>query len=157
MNHTEMFIARFYESINVEDPNDLSIESLSDRTDLRVHFWDLTSAIVKFKGEYKVFINEKLNERQQWQDFGHEMGHYFWHGGRKLYLTNKFVEYQEIKADYFSYHFCVPTFMLTKLKGLTVYDVMSLFNVEFDFALRRLEMYKNKILENKIVYERAYY
>ncbi len=48
--------------------------------------------------------------------------------------------------------FCAPLLITSNgtyvsyVKGVTVYDVMNLFNVEFDFALRRLEMYKSKIL-----------
>lgn len=39
--------------------------------------------------------------------------------------------------------------MLQEIKGVDVYDVVELFNVEFDFALRRLEMYKNKWLSRR--------
>lgn len=149
MNRTELFITRFYESINVGGPEQLSIESLSERMNLCVNYWEFTSEIINYKGVYKVFINEKLNEQQQWQDFGHEIGHFFWHGGNRNCMTHHFVRFQEIKSDYFAYHFCVPTFMLLNLEEVTVYAVMNLFNVEFDFALRRLEMYKSKVLERK--------
>lgn len=37
------------------------------------------------------------------------------------------------------------------LKGVDVYDVMQLFNVEFDFALRRLEMYYSKCLAKGVL------
>ena len=85
------------------------------------------------------------------------MYHYFYDETNYDLLHENYAEYGESKADYFAYHFCVPTFMLYNLKGVDVYDVMELFNVEFDFALRRLEMYKNKMLERVGIYERSYF
>jgi len=157
MNNTEKFIKRIYESINICSPDQLTISNVAEKMNLGVDYWPYTSVFAECKGRCKVFINENLNKQQQWQDFSHEMGHYFQDGGCHRQFIRHYINYREIKADYFAYHFCVPTFMLLKIKGVDVYDVMNLFNVEFDFALRRLEMYKNKILENKIVYERAYY
>lgn len=40
--------------------------------------------------------------------------------------------------------------MLQKTESLAVYDIMSLFNVEHDFAVRRLEMYQNKLYEEEM-------
>lgn len=157
MNSTEFFIKRLYEAIYINDPYQLCIDKICNRLQLEINYWKFTSAIVELKGKYKVFINENLNLQQQWQDFGHEMKHYFFDGGSQLYLTDQFLGYQETKADYFAYHFCVPTFMLMNIKGVTVNDVMNLFNVEFDFALRRLEMYKNKMIGRVAENAGAYY
>lgn len=145
MNKTEIFIARFYQSVNIIDPLELSIVNVSERINLSVIYWELGSAFSEHNGENKMFINKYLNTQQRWQDFGHEMKHYFFDTGNPLYLNTDYVEFQELKADYFSYHFCVPTFMLQELKGVSIYEVMNRFNVEFDFALKRLEMYKNKL------------
>src|SRR5690625_2183486 len=146
MNHTERFIARFYQSINKTQPENLTIECISDKLNIEVCYWHRSSTMSELNGEYMLFINEKLSEQQQWQEFGHEMCHYFRDRSNRNLLFSSFVDYSETKADYFAYHFCVPTFMLCEIKGVDVYDVMNLFNVEFDFALRRLEMYQNKIL-----------
>lgn len=145
MNDTEKLIVKFYQSLNIRVPDGLSITNISNSLNVDVHYWDYSSAIAEVGGVYKVFVDYRLNQQQQWQDFGHEMSHYFGDGDRNV-LRENYVDYRESKADYFSYHFCVPTFMLMKIKGVDVYDVMHLFNVEFDFALRRLEMYRNKIL-----------
>lgn len=152
MNLTERFIMNFYQSINISLPSELSIESITEKLDLEVHFWNFGSAIVERKGTYKIFINNNLNTRQQWQDFGHEMSHFFHDRINKKLLFNCFIDYRETKADYFAYHFCVPTFMLYNLKGVDVYDVMELFNVEFDFALRKLEMYQSKLISRRSSY-----
>lgn len=36
--------------------------------------------------------------------------------------------------------------MLMQFKGAEVYDVMDLFNVDYSFALRRLEMFRSKMI-----------
>jgi len=68
----------------------------------------------------------------------------------KMFI-NENLSHQEYKADYFAYHFCVPTFMFRKLRELNIYEIMNLFNIEFDFGLRRLELYKNKILMRGVI------
>ena len=149
MNLTESFVTKFYQSININFPSELSILCIAEKLDLEVHFWNFGSAIAERKGIYKIFINNNLNARQQWQEFGHEMSHYFFDQQDKKLMFSSFIDYRETKADYFAYHFCVPTFMLQQFKEVSVYDVMELFNVEFDFALRRLEMYQSKLITRR--------
>ena len=55
-------------------------------------------------------------------------------------------KYQEYKANSFMYHACIPTFMLNELSindysSSTVLKVSKLFQVEYDFALKRLTQY----------------
>lgn len=152
MNNTERFIAQFYQSIGKTQPYQLSIVAISNRLNLNIHYWKYSSAMTQLNGKYRLFINDQLNEQKQWQEFGHEMSHYFRDRGNRFVLRNSFIDYRETKSDYFAYHFCIPTFMLMNLKGFDVYDVMRLFNVEFDFALRRLEMYKHKLINRRSSY-----
>ena len=146
MNNTETFIAKFYRSIDIIDPLLLSKKLIIDHLNIRLYYWNHSSAIVRRNGKYHLFINESLTTRQQWQDFGHEMYHYFFDETRYDLLYESFGDYGETKADYFSYHFCVPTFMLMQLKEVSVDVITRLFNVEYEFALRRLEMYQGKLM-----------
>ena len=155
MNRTEYFIKRIYEHIDIDDPGDLTIENVSSLLNLTVNYWDDGSCLVNHKNNYEVFINQDLSKQGQWQEFGHEMKHYFLDCGGRKYLTSMFIDHLENKANYFAYHFCVPTFMLQNLKGVSAHDIATLFNVEFSFALKRLEMYKNNMfatLGTKVVY-----
>lgn len=61
-------------------------------------------------------------------------------------LTFRYTEWQ---ANYFAYHFAVPTFMLEKLNIQTAQDIVNHFDVDYAFALRRLEMYRNNHLYYK--------
>lgn len=156
MNATEKFVMRFYQNIDIHDPFLLSKEMIVDCLGIKLIYWKNTSSIAKYQGNYYLFLNENLTEQRQWQEFGHEMYHYFYDDTNYCLLKESFAEYGETKADYFAYHFCVPTFMLQELKEVSVYDVMELFNVEFDFALKRLEMYKHRLINRRNIYgERA--
>lgn|SRR5690625_2365602 len=156
MDNTDKYIYDLFKRFGIFSHDQLTIGHMSMIFDIKTHYWDEVSSIAIYKDRYKMFINENLNRSRQWQEFGHEMKHYFLDEGDILYLPKIYKIYQESKADYFAYHFCIPTFMLQKLKGVTVYDVMNLFNVEFEFALRRLEMYKNKVFERMMACERSY-
>jgi|SRR5690625_412301 len=155
MNATEKFVMRFYQNIDVHEPFLLSKEKIVDHLGIKLIYWKNTSSIARYKGNYYLFLNENLTEQRQWQEFGHEMSHYFFDQQDKKLMFSSFIDYRETKADYFAYHFCVPTFMLYNLKGVDVYDVMELFNVEFEFALRRLKMYEGKMM-NARVYTKAW-
>lgn len=156
MNKIEIYVMNFFKSLNIFEPQQLTIENLSESMNLPIVFWNYASEITVYKGRYKIFINESLCNRQRWQEFGHEIGHFLLHVGNQSNMNHIFRSYQEKQAEYFAYHFCVPTFMLYDLKEVDVYDVMNLFNVEFDFAFRRLEMYHNKIMDWRKYYERSY-
>lgn len=156
MNLTEKYIYKFYRSMNINEPRLLSCELVIDYLDMKLKYWPHSSTIAAHDNRYIVFINESITMQQQWQEFGHEMYHYFYDNTSYDLLKVTYAEYGETKADYFAYHFCVPTFMLQNIKGVDVYDVMYLFNVEFDFALRRLEMYKSKCINRRICYERTH-
>lgn len=152
MNNTELFINLFYESIGVTRYNQLSIESISENLNLDVHYWDYTSELVSYRNKYKIFINNQLTSQKQWQDFGHEMCHFAWHHGSQDFLKETYQEYQEFKADYFMYHFCAPSFMLEQHEVVSVYDIMNLFNVDFNFAIRRLDMHESKMLSKNMIF-----
>ena len=153
MNATERFVMRFYQNIDVHEPFLLSKEMIVDCLGIKLIYWKNTSSIARYKGNYYLFLNENLTEQRQWQEFGHEMYHYFFDNEEYRY---SYSIYGESKADYFSYHFCIPSFMLDSFNEVSVYDVMELFNVEYDFAFRRLEMYKHKVLNRRNIYgERA--
>ncbi|TWM59962.1 hypothetical protein CHCC14814_2539 [Bacillus paralicheniformis] len=59
-------------------------------------------------------------------------------------------DYQERQANYFSYHFCIPTFMLRGMKIPHNYFfdarlIAKTFKVTETFATTRLNMYFNKM------------
>ena len=146
MNKTEGYVYSLLKSLSIHQSEQLSISSVSELTKTPVLYWEFSSEAVFYENRHKIFLDENLSKQAQWQDFGHEFYHVVGHAGSQSRTMNKyFYQLQEWQADYFSYHFCVPTFMLDQLKEVSVCEIMNLFNVEEEFAYRRLEMYQNKV------------
>ncbi len=149
----EQFVHQLFDILAISQPDQLNIAAVSALTNISVKRWEFSSEAVSYRGKRLIFINEELSRQESWQEFAHELYHLLGHvGNQNKYMHRLFMTHQEKQAEYFSYHFCVPTFMLQKLKGVDVYVIMRLFNVEFDFAMRRLEMYKSKIMERSMGY-----
>ncbi|WP_432702935.1 ImmA/IrrE family metallo-endopeptidase [Lysinibacillus sphaericus] len=146
--HTEDFIKNLYVRIGILLPNYLKFQSISDQLGIHVFCWEDSSQALFSKNNSFIFLNEQLTPPQQWQDFCHELGHVLLHTGNQQRMYPLFREYQEYKANNFMYHACVPSFMLDELEPteLTVENVQRLFNVEYDFAFKRLEQYRSKKL-----------
>ncbi|GAA0422767.1 ImmA/IrrE family metallo-endopeptidase [Virgibacillus sp. AGTR] len=145
-SRTEDYIQHLLAKINIKIPTELRIENISNSLKIPVYFWEFSSETVYKNGKCIIFLNATNNEQVQWQEFAHEIAHNLWHAGRQEYLPQAFIELQEWQANYFSYHLCVPTFMLQRIPKASPYQIMHLFNVEYEFACKRLEMYKNKFI-----------
>ncbi|GAA0415424.1 ImmA/IrrE family metallo-endopeptidase [Virgibacillus salarius] len=135
----EDLVYKLYTSIGVKDPTGLEMHKIAKKLGVEITYDE--NKVFRFENEISL---KKRTKRQEWMDFGHELGHCLMHCGLQVSMHPLFVELQEWQANNFAYHFCVPTFMLDKLYNYTVCDVMQLFNVDYDFACKRLEIYKNK-------------
>lgn len=129
-------------------PSQLDYQTVAQHLGIRVYLWEHKSQVLFFNEFSFIFLNEQLSEPQLWQDFCHELGHVLLHTGNQQRMFPLFREYQEYKANNFMYHACVPSFMLDELEPteLTVENVQRLFNVEYQFAFKRLEQYRSKKL-----------
>jgi len=146
-NSTERYVRKLYKSMSLVHPHQLTIEEVSKKLRIKIRYWDFPSEAVNTKGKYFIILNKSLNERERWQDFGHEITHILIHVGRQDWMHQLFIDLQEYQANYFAYHFCVPTFMLDDLKEVSICVIMDKFNVEEEFATRRFEMYENRRLD----------
>lgn len=146
--HLEDYVNNLYKSLSISDPYQLDIDLIAKKLRLDVFYGNAS-----FRLNDNIMI-KKTTRQKEWQSFGHELCHFLRHVGNRFSVNRLFKDLQEYQADYFSYHFCVPTFMLQKLKEVNVYVIMNLFNVEEDFAARRLEMYQSKLIggNNYVVY-----
>ncbi|WP_107951339.1 ImmA/IrrE family metallo-endopeptidase [Lysinibacillus parviboronicapiens] len=144
--HTEEYIKTLYNHIGIFTPQELNFHTIAERLRINTFFWSESSQALFTGNTGLLFLNESLTPQQQWQDFCHELCHVLLHTGHQGRMSPLFREYQENKANNFMYHACIPSFMLDELEqsdssALTVHHVQQLFNVEYDFAVKRLEQY----------------
>lgn len=145
-NHTEDFIKEFYIRISILRAEQFDFKIISMKLGIHVFYWSDKSQALFLKEHRYIFLNEQLTKQQQWQDFCHELAHVLLHTGHQGRMSSLFHEYQENKANNFMYHACVPSFMLDDIEpsNLTVEYVQQQFNVEYDFAFKRLKQYFSK-------------
>lgn len=146
LTYTEEFIKILYLKIGMTTPMTLTLKSIVKSLGIHVFYWPEKSQALFFNDTGYIMLNNNLTSQQQWQDFCHELCHILLHTGRQKHMFPLFREYQEYKANNFMYHACVPSFMLDEIEpsNLTVEYVQQQFNVEYDFAFKRIEQYYNK-------------
>lgn len=141
--HLEDYVFDLYKSIGITSPTDLDMLLIANRLGAEIVYrrnaFSFDNEIVLVRGD----------ERQEWMDFGHEICHYLRHSGSQLRMNPLFIELQEWQANNFAYHFCIPTFMLQEIeilryKNEAIQSIVDTFSVDYDFAIRRLEMYQRK-------------
>lgn len=148
-SYLEDFIKDFFSTMGIISPSLLNFQVIANNLGIKVFYWPDSSQALFTKEQPFIFLNESLNPQQQWQEFCHELAHVLLHTGDQFYMSPLFREYQENKANNFMYHACMPTFMLEELQLVdctpqTVMKLQELFNVEYNFALKRLKQYYNK-------------
>lgn len=146
LTHTEEYIKMFYLKIGISTPQELQFRTISNYLGISTFYWPEQSQALFTGNKGFILLNENLSPQQQWQDFCHELCHVLFHAGNQSKIPASFREYQEAKANIFMYHAAIPTFMLDQLHIynfdiMTVYEVQKLFNVEYEFAVKRLQHY----------------
>ncbi|MGG3798025.1 ImmA/IrrE family metallo-endopeptidase [Metabacillus fastidiosus] len=156
LTQLEENIKNLYINLGIELPYEIDIYHISNELDIWIYFHPHKSEIFKRNGLFSMFLDEELSVQEQWQDFGHELGHIIRHTGNQHKLAIPFRALQENQANNFMYHFCVPTFMLLNYEinnFMNINDGISFiskaFNVTEEFAKRRLVQFKNQIYQAK--------
>ncbi|KOY81504.1 hypothetical protein ADM90_19560 [Lysinibacillus macroides] len=152
--HLEDYVQQFYTRLGITDPTLLQFEEMALRMGLKVFYWSEKSQALFIDGRYYIFLNENQSPKQQWQDFCHELSHVLLHTGDQFHMYPLFREYQEFKANHFMYHACMPTFMMDDLKlnysaPQVIRELQEIFNVEYEFASKRLLQYKSKLIMHR--------
>ncbi len=144
--YIENYIKELYTSLSISSPKQLDIKVIAKKLDIKLSY-----GISTFRDGNDIMLQRSTRQRE-WQLFGHELCHYLRHCGHQLNMHRLFVDLQENQANYFAYHFCVPTFMLRNFEFSSYYDraihqIAHSFNVTTKFAKTRLDMYENKQLQ----------
>ncbi|MBD8026463.1 ImmA/IrrE family metallo-endopeptidase [Ureibacillus sp. Re31] len=155
MSHTEDFIKDLYLRIGILKPQQLNYHKIANGLGVKLFYWDDSSQALFLKDLACIFLNRNLTQQELWQDFCHELAHVLFHWGNQRRMSESFRQYQETKANQFMYHACVPSFMLNELNIFdatyeSVRSVCKLFNVEYEFALKRIRQFiqKKRFMQN---------
>ncbi|ANU13501.1 phage-like element PBSX protein [Planococcus halocryophilus Or1] len=146
-NNLEDYITKLLHRIDIFHPHQLTMENIYPRLGLTVYHIPQDSMAI----EGIIFLDNRKTDAYQWQDFGHELCHALWHAGDQALIPLSMREYQEWKAENFSQHLCIPTFMLDKMElpnheKEAVWMIMETFGVERWFAEKRLRQYLSNFL-----------
>ncbi|WP_141905936.1 ImmA/IrrE family metallo-endopeptidase [Lysinibacillus sp. Y5S-8] len=146
--YTEDFIESLYTKLEILLPHQLDVNEIAYKLGILVYFWDNPSQVLFLGDQAYIFLDQNLSPKQLWQDFCHELCHVLFHSGSQEKMPYSWIEYQEWKANNFMVQACVPTFMLNKInlpesEDKAIQLIQELFNVEWDFAYKRLAQYKN--------------
>lgn len=149
-SHLEDYIKNFYTSLKILSPLDLDIRRIAKELNIKIYYWNDRSQALFLKESAFIFLNNDLSTEHQRQDFMHELCHVLLHTGDQMRMSPLFREFQEFKATNFTYHACVPTFMLEKmvfpdLEAKAVNMIQETFHVEYSFAKKRLKQYLSNI------------
>ncbi|MCA1183432.1 ImmA/IrrE family metallo-endopeptidase [Bacillus licheniformis] len=149
-SHLEDWIENLYRSINIITPEQIDFERIAELLGIRVYFKPTPSCTFKYNDVYTIILDSRKTRCEQWDDFAHELCHLYRHEGDKKTMPKFWSDYQERQANYFSYHFCIPTFMLRgmKIPHNHFFDarlIAKTFKVTESFATTRLNMYFNKM------------
>ncbi|WP_407969038.1 ImmA/IrrE family metallo-endopeptidase [Bacillus altitudinis] len=149
LSHLEEEVKKIYTKLNMFTPESIDMERIAVALKIWLHFERRPSIVFCVNGSYSMVIDKRLNKKQQWEEFGHELCHVIKHYGNQFDMHKLFRELQEFQAKQFMYHFCVPTFMLQKmrlppLQSEAIKFIGDAFNVTYSFAARRLEIFERK-------------
>lgn len=151
LTNLEEKIKKMYLSWGIRRPDQMDMLEIAAKLDIWVHFLDSDSWALEKDGLFSIILNKKKSEPEQWQDFAHELNHVLCHSGNQLNMSDSFAAFQEAKANNFSLHFCVPTFMILE-SGLpytwseALLFVMETFNVTEEFARKKLIHFERQVI-----------
>ncbi|MFJ7916132.1 MULTISPECIES: ImmA/IrrE family metallo-endopeptidase [unclassified Lysinibacillus] len=142
--HLEDYIRELYTEIGVTKPKHLDPRIIAPRLGFIVIYLPCDSVSY----DNIIYIDSRLPEEKQWEEFCHELGHVISHVGNQTKSFQMFREYQEWKANNFAFQACVPTFMLNNInlpknKKEAIITICILFKVDYEFAKKRLDHYLN--------------
>ncbi|GLF92317.1 phage-like element PBSX protein XkdA [Bacillus safensis] len=149
LTHLEEDIKRLYAQLQISGPAYRDMQRIASEFHVWVHYEDTGSMMIKHQGLYSIILNRSLSPEEQWQDFAHELCHVLKHTGNHFKMHKLFRELQEFQAKQFMYHFCVPTFMLMKMKlpnlrQQAILYIAQTFHVTLAFAEKRLALFEQR-------------
>jgi len=143
----------------IRSVSQLNIDEVAARLNVWVHYMNETSRALEYLGLRSILVDKRLSEREQWEDFLHELCHVLRHAGNQTVMPKAFREGQEAEANRFVMYAAIPASMLADLKLPDRMDeaaewLAERFGVTIALAARRLEQIQRRIFA-RILWEEA--
>ena len=150
----EEFVEATYEAIGITSPEQITVEQLSSRLNIWVHYGPVTSrALEAAGGMYSMFLADRLSPPQQRLDFLHELCHLLRHAGNQMSMRAAYTRMQELEAEQFVLYAAMPSSMVSRFTPIlptmeaAVPCLADAFNVPIEFAAKRVDQIKRRIVE----------
>ncbi|MFC3799996.1 ImmA/IrrE family metallo-endopeptidase [Cohnella sp. GCM10012308] len=148
----EQWIEALWLRAGIVKPDQLTIEEVSDRLDVWVHYMSQSSKALEWMGIRSVLIDLRLTAEQQWEDYLHELCHILRHAGNQTVMPRSFLEHQEAEAKRFVLYASMPFSMVKDMKlppsrGEAVQLLAGKFGVTCELADVRLDQFQRRAFE----------
>lgn len=153
----EQYVEDLYIRIGITEPQQLTIDELSQRLNIWVYYENIRSrAIDSATGMCSMFIDNRLLPQLQWLEFLHELCHLLRHAGNQTIMPSSFLEAQEEEADRFAMYASVPFSILSRLpvpdrRSEAIAYIADEFRIPPDIAEKRLEQIQRKVLQGTLI------
>lgn len=119
------------------------IQLISKELNINTYYFEDFSEANNLCDQYNIFLNKNQSEQKTWQDFGLYLGYILLQKQSDENCVILSINRHKKLAKKFMYHFCMPDFMMKNLNiplinETTIKQLSVLFNVEYDFAKKRL-------------------
>lgn len=148
----EQWIEALWSRAGIVTPEQLTIQEVSDRLDVWVHYMDATSKALEWMGIRSVLIDLRLTAERQWEDYLHELCHILRHAGNQTVMPRSFLEHQEADAKRFVLYAAMPYSMVREVslpsaRGEAIQLLSRRFGVTCELAALRLEQFQRRAFE----------
>lgn len=141
----EPFVAHFYHSQHVVNPESISLLTWNELADIRVLYRPGANKVQRIGDIFVILVEKGLSLPDRRAVIAHEIGHVLLHTGDQLWLPGAWRAQQEEQARRFAVASLMPWFMVCPLlecvedcTGTFVEDLAEKFGVPYWMAVDRL-------------------
>lgn len=148
----EQWIQDLYLRLKITEPSQLNIVDLAARLNVWIYFRSMTSKALEIDGHFSINIDSRLNQREQYEEFLHELCHLLRHSGNQSNMPELFSVKQEQEAQHFILYAAIPYSMFIQLElPEMLQDIAEVLVQEFgvtqELAIKRIEQIQQRKLQ----------
>lgn len=145
----EKEIAYTYQEAGITCPSHMQLSRIAEAFNIDVTYYPGKSFVYYGDGQPVIFIDSRLSEIEQREDFFHELCHPLRHEGCQTKMPRLFKELQEIQAAQFQLYAALPFFLIKQvyddIVNVSVKYLASLFQLSEALVHRRIEQIKARM------------